>query len=108
MPKPGLWSAPRTTPSTRPNPPSVKPTDARPEQPAVLPSAGKEKRPHDSAGVRLAFAALGIYERAAAAAFLAAFTAVAALRRRLVLGGVAGASPINSAVMMLVTNNFGP
>src|SRR5713101_7785675 len=44
----------------------------------------------------------------AAAAFLAAFAAVEALRRRLVFGGVAGASPINSAVMMLVTNSLGP
>src|ERR1700722_4644803 len=44
----------------------------------------------------------------AAAAFLAAFAAVEALRRRLVFGGVAGASPINSATMMLVTNNLGP
>src|ERR1700722_13926390 len=45
---------------------------------------------------------------AAVAAFLAAFAAVEALRRRLVFGGVAGASPINSATMMLVTNNLGP
>src|SRR5580700_10518093 len=44
----------------------------------------------------------------AAAAFLAAFAAVEALRRRLVFGGVAGASPISSATMMLVTNNLGP
>ena len=34
--------------------------------------------------------------------------AVEALRRRLVFGGVAGASPISSAVMMLVTNSLGP
>ena len=44
----------------------------------------------------------------AAAAFLAALAAVEALRRRFVFGGVAGASPINSAVMMLVTNNLAP
>ena len=47
----------------------------------------------------------------AAAAFFAAFAALAAveaLRRRLVFGGVAGASPINSAVMMLVTKSLGP
>src|SRR5229473_3465677 len=51
------------------------------------------------------------YERpaeAAAAAFLAALAVVEALRRRLVFGGVAGASPMSSAVMMLVTNNLGP
>lgn len=51
------------------------------------------------------------YERlaaAAAAAFLAALATVEALRRRLVLGGVAGASPINSAVMMLVTKSLAP
>jgi hypothetical protein len=54
------------------------------------------------------------YERvvaAAAATFfaaLAAFAAVDALRRRLVFGGVAGASPISSALIMLVTNSFGP
>src|SRR5579859_6004938 len=50
------------------------------------------------------------YERpaAAAAAFLAALAAVEALRRRLVFGGVAGASPISSATIMLVTNNLGP
>src|SRR6476660_5124371 len=51
------------------------------------------------------------YAFAAAAAFfaaLAAFAAVEAFRRLLVLGGVAGASPINSAVIMLVTNSFGP
>src|ERR1700737_1497334 len=48
---------------------------------------------------------------AAAATFLAAlaaFAAVDALRRLLVFGGVAGASPISSAVIMLVTNSFGP
>src|SRR5690242_14329519 len=45
---------------------------------------------------------------AAAAAFLAAFAAAEALRRRLVLGGVAGASPISSADMMLVTKSLGP
>ena len=45
---------------------------------------------------------------AAAAACLVAFAAVDALRRRLVLGGVAGASPINSAVMMLVTKSLVP
>jgi len=48
---------------------------------------------------------------AAAATFFAAFAAFAAveaLRRRLVFGGVAGASPISSAVIMLVTNSFGP
>src|SRR6516165_2259318 len=52
----------------------------------------------------------GIQERpaAAAAAFFAAFAAAEALRRRLVFGGVAGASPISSAVMMLVTNSLGP
>src|SRR5713101_8634944 len=44
----------------------------------------------------------------AAAAFLAALAAVEALRRRLVFGGVAGASPINSAVMMLVTKSLAP
>jgi hypothetical protein len=44
----------------------------------------------------------------AAAAFLAALAAVEALRRRLVFGGVAGASPMSSATMMLVTNNLGP
>jgi len=44
----------------------------------------------------------------AAAAFFAALAAVEALRRRLVFGGVAGASPINSAVMILVTNSFAP
>src|SRR5215472_2338728 len=50
-----------------------------------------------------------IQERpAAAAAFLAAFAAAEALRRRLVFGGVAGASPISSAVMMLVTKSFVP
>src|SRR5579864_201122 len=53
------------------------------------------------------------YERAVAAAAtffaaLAAFAAVDALRRRLVFGGVAGASPISSALIMLVTNSFGP
>jgi multisubunit Na+/H+ antiporter MnhG subunit len=55
------------------------------------------------------------YERvvaaAAAATFLAAFAAFAAvdaLRRLFVFGGVAGASPISSAVIMLVTNSFGP
>jgi hypothetical protein len=50
------------------------------------------------------------YERAAAAAaaFLAAFATVEALRRRLVFGGVAGASPISSAVMMLVTKSLAP
>src|SRR5258708_1275826 len=48
---------------------------------------------------------------AAAATFfaaLAAFAAVDALRRLLVFGGVAGASPMSSAVIMLVTNRFGP
>src|SRR5205823_13566273 len=45
---------------------------------------------------------------AAAAAFLAAFAAAEALRRRLVFGGVAGASPISSADMMLVTKSLGP
>src|SRR5258707_2804505 len=51
------------------------------------------------------------YAVAAAAAFFAAFAAFAAveaLRRLFVFGGVAGASPINFAVMMLVTNSFGP
>jgi Co/Zn/Cd efflux system component len=54
------------------------------------------------------------YERlvaAAAATFfaaLAAFAAVEALRRLFVFGGVAGASPMSSAVIMLVTNSFGP
>jgi len=54
------------------------------------------------------------YERlvaAAAATFLAAFAALAAvdaLRRLFVFGGVAGASPMSSAVIMLVTNSFGP
>jgi len=51
------------------------------------------------------------YAWPAAAAFLAAraaFAAVEALRRLLVFGGVAGASPINSAVIMLVTNSLGP
>ena len=54
------------------------------------------------------------YERpvaAAAATFLAAlaaFAAVDALRRLLVFGGVAGASPMSSAVIMLVTKSFGP
>ena len=38
----------------------------------------------------------------------AAFAAIEALRRRFVFGGVAGASPISSAVMMLVTNSLGP
>jgi hypothetical protein len=54
---------------------------------------------------------LGTYDRlaaAAAAAFLAALAAVDALRRRLVFGGVAGASPISSAVMMLVTKSLAP
>src|SRR5262249_43065004 len=45
---------------------------------------------------------------AAAAAFLLAFAIEEALRRRLVLGGVAGASPMSSAVKMLVTNSLGP
>lgn len=45
---------------------------------------------------------------AAAAAFLTAFAAAEALRRRLVLGGVAGASPMSSAVKILVTNSLGP
>jgi ABC-type glycerol-3-phosphate transport system permease component len=51
------------------------------------------------------------YALVAAAAFFAAFAALAAveaLRRRLVFGGVAGASPISSAVMMLVTKSLGP
>src|SRR6266851_10143082 len=51
------------------------------------------------------------YAVVAAAAFFAAFAALAAveaLRRRLVFGGVAGASPISSAVMMLVTKSLGP
>src|SRR5260370_30110733 len=54
------------------------------------------------------------YERAVAAAAatflaaLAAFAAVDALRRLLVFGGVAGASPITSALIMLVTNSFWP
>ena len=51
------------------------------------------------------------YAVEAAAAFFAAFAALAAveaLRRRLVFGGVAGASPISSAVMMLVTKSLGP
>src|SRR6266852_3422556 len=54
------------------------------------------------------------YERAVAAAAatflaaLAAFAAVDALRRLLVFGGVAGASPMSSAVIMLVTNSLGP
>src|ERR1700757_4339872 len=45
---------------------------------------------------------------AAAAAFLTAFAAADALRRRLVLGGVAGASPMSSAVKILVTKSLGP
>src|ERR1700757_767082 len=45
---------------------------------------------------------------AAAAAFLVAFAAVDALRRRLVLGGVAGASPMSSATKILVTKSLGP
>jgi len=51
------------------------------------------------------------YAWLAAAAFLAAFAAFAAveaLRRLLVFGGVAGASPINSAVIILVTKSLGP
>jgi hypothetical protein len=59
----------------------------------------------------LEFEGLGAYDRlaaAAAAAFLAALAAVEALRRRLVFGGVAGASPISSAVMMLVTKSLAP
>src|SRR5260370_23950220 len=54
------------------------------------------------------------YERAVAAAAatflaaLAAFAAVDALRRLLVFGGVAGASPISFPVIILVTNRFGP
>ena len=67
-----------------------------------------QKRPHGRARASKLRLLHEFYERAAAAAFFAAFTAVAALRRRLVLGGVAGASPINSAVMMLVTKSFGP
>ena len=67
-----------------------------------------QKRPHRRVRASKLRLLLESYERAAAAAFFAAFTAVAALRRRLVLGGVAGASPINSAVMILVTKSFGP
>src|SRR5258707_9596712 len=54
------------------------------------------------------------YERlvaAAAATFLAALAAFAAvdpLRRPLVFGSVAGASPLISAPIKLVTDNFGP
>src|SRR5262249_54505117 len=48
------------------------------------------------------------YFAAAAAAAFFNFSAAAALRRRLVLGGVAGASPMSSAVNMLVTNSLGP
>jgi len=51
------------------------------------------------------------YAWLAAAAFLAAFAAFAAveaLRRLFVFGGVAGASPINSAVIILVTKSLGP
>src|SRR4029077_10887031 len=44
----------------------------------------------------------------AAAAFLVALAAVDALRRRVVLGGVAGASPMSSATKMLVTKSLGP
>src|SRR5580704_9819400 len=44
----------------------------------------------------------------AAAAFFTALATAEALRRRLVLGGVAGASPIISATKMLVTNSLGP
>src|SRR5215471_7521074 len=70
---------------------------------------GIRVRTHLSAGVGavMRFLAERTYERAAAA-FLAAFAAVEALRRRLVFGGVAGASPISSAVMMLVTKSLGP
>src|SRR5215831_5749029 len=52
------------------------------------------------------------YERLVAAeafsAFLAALAAAEALRRRLVFGGTAGASPMSSAVMMLVTKSLLP
>src|SRR5882757_513241 len=51
---------------------------------------------------------LAYFAAAAAAAFLVALAAVDALRRRLVLGGVAGASPISSATKMLVTKSLGP
>jgi hypothetical protein len=70
----------------------------------------KQKRPRRS-GTGVKSICEENYAWLAAAAFLAAFAAFAAveaLRRLFVFGGVAGASPINSAVIILVTKSLGP